>query len=81
MNITELKTLLISAKNNINSDLKLNKTKDIKYTKDDYLEQISLLSLLNCCAEDGSQAMNIIDDKPNGDSLLQQHEIRGCDPL
>lgn len=72
MNITELKTLLISAKNNINSDLKLNKTKDIKYTKDDYLEQISLLSLLNCCAEDGSQAMNIIDDKPNGDSLLQQ---------
>jgi len=69
---SELKTLLISARNNINSQLKLNKTKDIKYTKDDYLDEISFLSLLNCCAEDGSEAMNIIDDKPNGDSLLQQ---------
>jgi IS4 transposase len=72
MELTELKTLLISAKNNINTQLKLNKTKDIKYTKDQYLEEITLLSLLNCCAEDGSEAMNIIDDKPSGDALLQQ---------
>ena len=72
LKLSELKTLLISARNNINSQLKLNKTKDIKYTKDDYLDEISFLSLFNCCAEDGSEAMNIIDDKPNGDSLLQQ---------
>ena len=72
MNLPELKTLLISAKNNINSELKLNKTKDIKYTKNDYLEEITLLSLLNCCAEDGSEAMNIIDDKPCGGALLKQ---------
>src|SRR3989338_4625377 len=70
--LSELKTLLISAKNNINSQLKLNKTKDIKYTQDQYMEEITLLSLLNCCAEDGSKAMNIIDDKPSGDALLQQ---------
>jgi IS4 transposase len=70
--LSELKTLLISAKNNINSELKLNKTKDIKYTQDKYLEEITLLSLLNCCAEDGSNAINIIDDKPSGDALLQQ---------
>ena len=70
--LSELKTLLISAKNNINSQLKLNKTKDIKYTKDNYLEEITFLSLFNCCAEDGSKTMNIIDDKPNGDSLLKQ---------
>jgi len=72
MNISEIKTLLISAKNNLNSQLKLNKTKDIKYTQDKYLEEITFLSLLNCCAEEGSDTMNIIDDKPNGDSLLQQ---------
>jgi hypothetical protein len=72
MNLSELKTLLISARNNINSQLKLNKTKNIKYTKEDYLDEISFLSLLNCCAEDGSEAMNIIDDKPCGGALLQQ---------
>jgi len=72
LKLSDLKTLLISAKKNINSQLKLNKTKDIKYTENQYLEEISFLSLLNCCAEDGSKIMNIIDDKPNGDSLLQQ---------
>jgi len=79
--LTELKTLLISAKNNINSQLKLNKTKDIRYTKDQYLEEITFLSLLNCCAEDGSEAMNIIDDKPNGDSLLQQLKKLGFEEV
>jgi len=70
--LSEIKTLLISARNNINSQLKLNKTKDIKYIEKDYLDEISFLSLFNCCAEDGSKVMNILDDKPNGDSLLQQ---------
>src|SRR3989344_4745383 len=79
--LSELKTLLISARNNINSQLKLNKTKDIKYTEEDYLEEISFLSLLNCCAEDGSEAMNIIDDKPNGDSLLQQLKKLGFEEV
>src|SRR3989338_10450460 len=79
--LTELKTLLISAKNNINSQLKLNKTKDIRYTKDQYLEEITFLSLLNCCAEDGSEAMNIIDDKPNGDSLLHQLKKLGFEEV
>jgi hypothetical protein len=72
MNITNLKTLLISAKNEINTQLHLNKTKDIKFTEADYLEEISLLGLLNCCAEDGSNTMNILDDKPSGDTLLKQ---------
>lgn len=70
--LSELKTLLISARNNINSQLKLNKTKDIKYTENKYLDEISFLSLFNCCAEDGSQTMNLIDDVPSGDAILQQ---------
>ncbi len=81
INISELKTLLISARNNINSQLKLKKTKDIKYTESQYLDEISFLSLLNCCAEDGSEAMNIIDDKPNGDSLLQQLKKLGFEEV
>lgn len=72
LKLSEIKALLISAKNKINSQLKLNKSKDIKYTEAKYLEQITFLSLFNCCAEDGSQTMNLIDDIPSGDALLQQ---------
>lgn len=70
--LSELKTLLISKRNKINSRLKLNKTKDIRYTKSKYLDLVSTLSVFNCCAEDGSQTMNLIDDVPSGDALLQQ---------
>ncbi len=72
MKLNDIKTLLISARNNLNSQLKLNKTKDIKYTQPKYLEAISFLSLFNSCAEDGSNTMNIIDDIPSGDAILQQ---------
>ncbi len=72
MKLNELKILLISARDNLNSELKLNKTKDIKYTKDRYLEAISFLSLLNCCAEDGTKTMNLLDDVPCGGALLKQ---------
>src|SRR3989338_8265517 len=72
LKLSELKTLLISARNNVNSQLKLNKSKDIKYTESKYFEEISFLSLFNCCAEDGSQAMNLIDDVPCGTALLRQ---------
>lgn len=72
LKLSEIKALLITARNKINSHLKLNKTKDVKYGEDKYFEAISFLSLFNCCAEDGSQTMNLIDDVPSGDSLLQQ---------
>ncbi len=72
LNLSELKSLLISAKNNVNSQLKLNKTKDIKYTESKYFDEISFLSLFNCCAEDGTRTMDVIDDVPSGDALLQQ---------
>lgn len=72
LNLSELKKLLVSARNKVNSELKLNKTKNIKYKESQYLELISFLSLFNCCAEDGSQTMNFIDDVPSGDALLQQ---------
>lgn len=72
MNVSDLKSLLISARNGVNSQLSLNKTKDIKYGESEYLELVSFLSLFGCCAEDGSQTMNFIDDVPCGDALLQQ---------
>lgn len=70
--LSELKTLLISARNKVNSQLKLNKTKDIKYTESKYFDELSFLSLFNCYAEDGSDTMNFLDDVPCGTALLQQ---------
>lgn len=56
----------------MNSQLSLSRTKSIKYTDTQYLELVSFLSLFNGCAEDGSNTMNIFDDVPSGDALLQQ---------
>lgn len=70
--LSEIKDLLISARNNIHSQLKLNKSKDIKYTENKYFDLLSHLSLFNCCAEDCSQTMNLVDEVPGGDAFLQQ---------
>lgn len=72
LNLRNVKTLLISAKNSLNSQLSLSRAKSIKYTDTQYLELVSFLSLFNGCAEDGSNTMNIFDDVPSGDALLQQ---------
>lgn len=72
LKLSELKTLLISAKNKVHSQLSLNKTKDIKYTKEDYFDCINFQSLFNTCAEDSSQTMNITDTIPSGDAIMQQ---------
>lgn len=72
LNLHNLKTLLISAKNSLNSQLTLNRTKSIKYSESQYLDLVSFLSIFNSCAEEGSNTMNILDDVPSGDALLQQ---------
>ena len=72
MDMRGLKNFLILAKNKVNAQLKLNKTKDIKYSESKYFEAMSFLSIFNCCAEDGTQTMNFIDDVPSADALLQQ---------
>src|SRR3989344_123011 len=70
--LSELKTLLISAKNELNSMLSLNRTKKIKYEEQQYFELVSFLSLWNAAGENGSRVMNILDDVPSGDALMQQ---------
>lgn len=72
MDISELKSLLISAKNELNGMLSLNRTKKIKYEEKQYFELVTFLSLWNATGENGSTVMNILDDVPNGDSLMQQ---------
>lgn len=72
MKLSNLKTLLISAKNELNSSLELNRTKKIKYEESQYFELVTFLSLWNAAGENGSQIMNIIDDVPSGDALMQQ---------
>ena len=70
--LSELKTLLISAKNELNSMLSLNRTKKIKYEEKQYFELVTFLSLWNAAGENGSKVMNILDDVPGGDALMQQ---------
>lgn len=70
--LSELKTLLISAKNELNSMLSLNRTKKIRYEERQYFELVTFLSLWNAAGEDGSKVMNILDDIPSGDALMQQ---------
>ena len=70
--LSEIKTLLISAKNELNNMLSLNRTKKIKYEEQQYFELVNFLSLWNAAAENGSHVMNIIDDIPSGEALLQQ---------
>jgi len=72
MRIAEIKALLISAKNELNSTLSLNRTKKIKYEESQYFELVTFLSLWNVAGETGSRIMNVIDDVPSGDSLMQQ---------
>src|SRR3989338_3239068 len=70
--LSELKTLLIQAKNELNSMLSLNRTKKIKYEESQYFELVTFLSLWNAAGENGSNVMNILDDVPSGDALMQQ---------
>ncbi len=70
--LSELKTLLISAKKELNSMLSLNRTKKIKYEEAKYFDLVTFLSLWNAAGENGSKVMNILDDVPSGDALMQQ---------
>ena len=72
MNLSELKTLLISAKNELNSMLSLDRIKKIKYEEKQYFELVTFLSLWNAAGRNGSKVMNIIDDVPSGAALMQQ---------
>ena len=72
LDIRDIKNLLISARNSLNSQLSLSRTKQIKYTERQYFDLVSFLSVFGCCAEDGSTTMNLCDEVPTGDALLQQ---------
>jgi len=72
MDICELKNLLVSAKEELNQTLSLNRTKKIKFEEQKYFELITFMSLWNVAGEEGNKTMNIIDDVPSGDALMQQ---------
>lgn len=72
LDLRDIKNLLISARNSLNSRLTLSRTKQIKYTEQKYFDLVSFLSVFGCCAEDGSATMNFCDEVPTGDALLQQ---------
>ena len=81
MNLSNLKTLLISAKNELNTMLELSRSKKIKYEDRQYFELITQLSIWNAAGENGSEIMNLIDDVPSGDALMQQLQKLSLDNI
>lgn len=72
MNLSELKSLLISSKNQLNNQLSLQRSKKIKYDDKQYFNLITFAGLWNAAGEETSSIMNEIDDVPSGDALMQQ---------
>lgn len=71
-NQQELKKLAFFAKQNINSNLKLRRTKDLKFQDKHYLSLLLLISLFCVFAEGGGYVANWFGELPRGDSLLDQ---------
>jgi len=72
ISLAKIKDLLFSARLQINNMLSLKRTKKIKFEESQYFDLLSFLSLFTCCAENGSEVMNELDNVPCGDSLLEQ---------
>jgi len=68
----EIKKLAILARQNINSRLKLQRSKDLGFQDKHYFAVLLLISLLCAFAEGGSNTMNSFGKLPKGDSLLDQ---------
>lgn len=70
----KLKKLAVLAKQNINSKLHLQRTKDVKFKDKHYLALLLLISLFCVFAEGGGYVANWFGELPKGDSLLDQLE-------
>jgi nicotinamidase-related amidase len=70
----EIKKLAILAKQNINSQLHLKRTKSIAYEEKHYFALLLLISLFCAFAEGGGYVANWFGELPKGDSLLDQLE-------
>ncbi len=68
----DLITNIINAKNKFLCDLKLKKTKNIKYQDSDYLNLLSIMGIYGTCAEDTSNSLNLCSNVPTSDSLLKE---------
>ena len=56
----------------INRFLRLERSKSIRYTDEQYLELVTFLSVMNAAAEDGSSILNETRDVPGSDALMKQ---------
>jgi hypothetical protein len=69
---TDLDKLCGRATASINRYLRLERSKSIQYTDEDYLELVTFLSVQNAAAEDGSSILNQTRPVPGSDALMQQ---------
>lgn len=68
----EIKKLAVLARQNINSRLHLERTKEINFQDKHYLALLLIISLFCVFAEGGSYTVNQFGHLPKGDSLLDQ---------
>ncbi len=68
----QLKKLALFAKDNINSELHLQRTKQIGYTEKQYFALMLTIALFCTFAEGGGQVVNWFGHLPKGDSLLNE---------
>lgn len=71
-NHKQLKKLALFAKNNINSELHLQQTKQLCYTEKHYFALMLILALFCTFAEGGGQIVNWFGHLPKGDTLLNE---------
>jgi len=63
---------IIKLKNSINNNLKLDRTKKIKFEDKDYFNLISIMGVFGTCANDTSNTLKIEKLTPDSDSLLKE---------
>lgn len=68
----DIKKLAVLAKQNINSRLRLNRTKSLDFEDKHYFALLLIISLFCAFAEGGSYTANFFGKLPKGDSLLDQ---------
>ncbi len=78
---SNLKKLLERATIKINRFVRLERSKSVRYTDEDYLALVTFLSVMGAAAEDGSKILNETRLVPGSDALLQQLKKLGLDEV
>ena len=72
LSFKNLRNDIVKIKNLVNKELKLKRTKKIKFEDKDYFDLISIMGIFGTCANDTSNTLKIEKLTPDSDSLLKE---------